>query len=983
MAFMLKTPPDKKTVAEIKALEKQLFAKAYTQLFPLSCEAYVTAEPVDFAHRTSGEHKTINIGDKWAQNVFDCAWFHITGEISGNYMDKNLVFLCNCGGEGLVYTREGEAKQAITCYASDFDRSIGEPEKKVILNRGLTYGHTVDFWIDAAANDLFGKMPFEARFSLLCAAEENTEIRGLYYDIQVLRYIYEYAENSEFTDKIYEALYSLPAAEVITEQNAGLYRSLLKPLLETKNNTTDIFNYTAVGHAHLDLAWLWPIRETKRKGARTFTTQIMNTERYPGYIFGASQGQLYKWIKNIYPDIFEQVKQLVKEGKWELQGATWVEPDSNLIGGESLIRQFYYGKRFFLENFGEDIKIFWVPDSFGYSACVPQIMKQAEVPYFLTMKLSWNTVTKFPHHSFWWQGLDGSTVLAHLLPDDTYNGPCRPDMMITGERNYKERLISDKAMMLFGIGDGGAGPGFEHIERLNRLGDIRQVPRVKPGKAIDFFKSLDDGVTQYPSYKGELYLERHRGTYTTRHKNKKMNRRCEFLLRNYEALLCAAEASGIAPPVGLDELDEIWQEILLYQFHDILPGSSINRVYDETSTHYDLIADKLTAASLTLAKKLSNGETVFNPTSFTYKKTFKHNGEWLNLELPALGTAKVDKAEKITSFSCAATENSIENDCIRIIFDNGKISSFYDKNLCREFVKPGSFMGVYSQYTDSGDCWDIKPVDYYKNGIEAECFRFETFTDGPLAIAEGVYKVGNVMVKQTVRLTDGSSLAEMLLEINSYMTDGMLRVGFDTAIKSEEAKFNLQFGHLSRRTTENTDAEKAQFEVSAQKFVDISDGVAGISLLNDCKYGFRCKDGFVDVDLIRTPKGGPGENVDKGTFTVRLALFPHAGDLGPETYKEAYILNNPSFTVMGTAEKDFDASFTCSNDSFIVETVKRPVDGKGVILRIYNASETTQTGSVSLGDKAPSEIVNILEHHIADGTSKITLKPFELINLRF
>lgn len=983
MSFKNEPAPDKKCTAKFRELEKKLFAKAYTQIAPLEVEAWVTPEPVGFDEKTTGEYKKIRCGDKWAEEVFDCAWFHVTGEIPEFYKDENIVFLINCGGEGLIYTKEGEPKQSITCYASEYDKTLGMPEKKVVINRGLTDGRKIDFWIDGAANDLFGKMQENSLFSLMSVAVENTQTRGLYYDVQVLCYIYEYAENCGFTDRIYETLSALPTAEEINENNASLYREQLAVLLGEKNDSPDTFTYSAVGHAHLDLAWLWPLRETKRKGARTFTTQMMNMERYPEYIFGASQAQLYKWMKDNYPGVFEKVKKLAAEGRWELQGATWVEPDSNLISGESLIRQFYYGKRFYKENFGADMKIFWVPDSFGYSACIPQVMAQAEVPYFLTQKMSWSEVTRFPYHSFFWEGLDGTRVLAHMLPDETYNAPVRPDRMINGEKNYSERKISSKSAMLFGIGDGGAGPGFEHIERMRRLRDVKCVPKVNPRKIQDFFDELDDGTTPYPVYRGELYLEKHQGTYTTRSKNKKMNRKCEILLRNYEMLLCAAEKNGIELPVDRKGLDEIWQEILLYQFHDILPGSSINRVYEETSARYDIISDRLASGIKKLSERLFAGEGYFNPVSYEYDILIEKNGELKKLRLPAMGFANVSEAVNAGELNITAGENTLENDFVKITFTDGAITSYYDKKLRRDFVKNGGKMGVYSMYDDHGDCWDIKPWKYSSTKKDAVCLRFETGVKNGCAFAEGVYSVGNTVIRQTASLSALSPALKLDLSIDSHMQKSMLRLAFETSVEAEEAKFNIQFGHISRRTTENNPSEEAQFEVSAQKFVDISDEKAGISLINDCKYGYRCKHGVIDVDLIRSPEGGPGEDVDHGEFTVQLELLPHEGSLGQETYKQAYILNNPSLPVNGAADKNLLPLFKSSNENIVAEMVKCPDDGNGAVIRLYNASEKEQSAVITFGGKTPSEVVNILENHISEAPETITLKPFELINLRF
>lgn len=975
------------TIKKGKETAKQLLEnKAYTVISEnLSCTGYVTKEPVSFNEKTTGTEKTIKVNDKWAENVFDCAWFHITGKIPEKYEASEIVFLINCGGEGLIYDRYGEPKQAITCYASNFDYSLGKPVKRVVLNNNLTDGREVDFWIDAGANDLFGNMKKESRFSQLCIAKENKEIRALSYDLETLCYVYESIDDKEFKKVILDAVKRvLPKTKEINEKKASECRNMLKPILETKNDGDNVFEYSAVGHAHLDLAWLWPIRESKRKAARTFTNQFTNINRYDDYIFGASQAQLYQWVKESYPSVYDRVLELAKTPRWDVQGATWVEMDSNLIGGESMIRQFYYGKRFFRDEFGQDMKIFWVPDSFGYSACIPQVMKLADVPYFLTQKMSWNTVTKFPYHTFKWQGLDGSEVFAHMLPEDTYNGPCRADRIIFGEKNFQERKISNKSMMLYGIGDGGAGPGFEHIERLHRYKDLKSVPRVKPEKALDFFKKADDKITPYPTYRGELYLEKHRGTYTTQSKNKKFNRKCEFALKNYEYLLCMAEKNGIIPPISSEELDEIWKEILLYQFHDILPGSSINRVYEESVARYEVIYKKLSDAIMYLSAKLTSDKVLCNFNSYPYETSVKNGSNWIKLTVPPMGCRKVSDGEEIKTFSAEATHNSIENDRVKIQFKNGVIVSYYDKLLKKEFTDYKKPMGVFSVYHDIGDCWDIQPHSYYKIKKNAVCTSFSTGKDGPEAYAKISFKIGKTTINEKITITDNSTMAVFDIDIDCHQKKRMLRVAFPTCVKSDKCSFNIQFGHIERKTTENTPAEKAQFEVSGQKFADLSDNNMGISVINDCKYGFRCKGSVIDVNLIRSPLGGPGKNVDQGQHKIRLALFPHRGNLGSETYKQAYLFNNPLIEVQGESDKALLPDYTSDNENIVLETVKSPIDKNGLILRFYNSSNKMQTANISLSEYIPHSIVNILEEKIGDmSDSKITLKPFELINIRF
>lgn len=978
MTFNFKQKFDCPERQELENFCNTLFGLSYKVLSALNGTGYYSEEPLTFENRYSGKKFEVKIGGKWCKNVFDCAWFHITGKIPEG-ADTVIV---DCGGEGLVYDRFGNEIQAITCYSSDADRSLGEPMKRIIpVTDALVNGDNFDFWIDGAANDLFGKSKRESRFHELYAAKRNTNIRALYYDVHVLLGVLDAGEDKEFNEEIKAALNSIKC-DYLTDEEAIEKRKALVPVLSQKSE--EDYTYYAVGHAHLDLAWLWPIRESYRKGGRTFATQIMNTEMYPGYIFGASQAQLYSWVKDKYPKVYDKMKELVKDGKWDVQGATWVEPDSNLIGGESLVRQFFYGKKFYRDEFGLDMKIFWVPDSFGYSACIPQVMNLADVPYFLTQKMSWSIYNDFPYHSFYWQGLDGSKVLAHMLPENTYNSPCHSIRMKKGEKIYQERAISNKSMMLYGIGDGGAGPGFEHIERAKRYESLRSMPKVKMCKAMDFFNDFDDGVTPYPTHSGELYLERHQGTYTTRSDNKKYNRKCEFALRNYEMVAELAKKKGFDIPVSKEEVDEIWKEILLYQFHDILPGSSINRVYEECVPRYEIIFNKLTNATQDLLNYLCKKNSAVNLNSFAYDTKIKLGKKWYDVSVPALGSAEIK--DEITEFKADSNYHTIENDKIKVEFKDGYVSSIFDKALNREFIPENSKGFVFSMYDDYGDCWDMTDcrADYINTKKDAVCIDFETDTDGAKASARAVYKIRNTEITQYYWILDGDNTLYGKMEIEMNDTVSMLRMALPTNVKTDEASFNIQFGHLQRKVTENDSWELAQFEVSGQKFVDLSENDMGLSFINDSKYGYRCKFGVIDVNLIRSPEGGPGKIVDQGHHEVNWAVMPHAGKVGTETYKKAYIVNNPLIITSGNGGDGTGTAYSTSNESIILETIKTPEDGNGIIARFYNCSDSEQSAEIKLEGYKMAEVVNIMEEKIEDKSdSSLTLHGFELINIRF
>lgn len=966
-----------------------LFDNSYRTVGKLNCKAYVSEEPLSFDEKLSGKAVTLCEGDKWAEDVFDCAWFHITGVIPDDISKKDAVLILNVGGEGLLYDLQGNMVQSITCYSAEFGGgNLGTPIKRIIpLYENLANGNSIDFWIDCGANDLFGCMENQSRVKELQLAVVNREIRALAFDVQVLLSVYDFSNDTNFGEKVFSVIKEITDYNVTDDCVAAKLREKLAPLLAEKNTADNTFTYSAMGHAHLDLAWEWPIRESKRKGARTFITQMRNMELYDDYIFGASQAQLYLWIKEQYPDLYAKVKELANTPKWDVQGATWVEPDSNLIGAESMIRQFYYGKKFFKEEFGKDMEIFWVPDSFGYSGCLPQVMKLAGVKYFLTQKMSWSIYNKFPYHTFHWTGIDGTSVLAHMLPEDTYNAPMRGDFLVDGEKKYTQRNISDISMSLFGIGDGGAGPGYEHIERAYRFKDLRGMPKVRFEKSMDFFGRLDNG-SDYPTYAGELYLERHQGTYTTRAKNKWYNRKCEIAIQNYEMLMPLALEKSIELPIKKEELDKIWQELLLYQFHDILPGSSINRVYEECEARYEIIYNKLVNSVDYLINTLTDKKAVVNFNPFSYEKAIKSNGKWYRVQVPALGYTSIEKAKEISDFYAKCGYDFIENDKVRVEFKDGCISSLFNKDVGRQFIKENAKAAVISQYADNGDCWDIENcrADYISTKQDAVCTAFSTYTDGAKAGAAVEYKVGNCLMKQDFYIVDGDESVYVDLTLDVHQQASMLRIAFPVQVQTDECNFNLQFGHISRPTTENNSIETAQFEVSGQKFVDMSERGFGISLINDCKYGYRCKNGVIDMNLVRSPKGGPGKNVDQGMHKIKYALFTHAGALSSETYKQAYCLNNPLVITGGDlTEKNCTAElYRTDNETVVLETVKPADDGNGIIARFYNSSENEQTANVSVKGYKMAEIVDILENCLESKTdSAITLHRFGLVNIRF
>jgi alpha-mannosidase len=972
-------PPRDHRIAQMLS---RLANARHTVVAPLTLTAFWTKEPVPYAERESGKRLDLNVGDPWGQ-LFDCAWFHFTGEIPAEAAGAEVVALIDVSGEALVVDAAGLPRLGLTNKSSGYDYSLGEPGKCVVpLSKSAVAGETVDFWADAGANDLFGVLHDEGRVKLASIAIAHPQIRALWYDWEVLHELMQQlpgdsARRAQIWSTLLQAAYGLAT---ITEETAAAARAILAPELAKRGGDPSL-KITAIGHSHIDLAWLWPLRETIRKCARTFATVLRHMETYPDYVFGQSQPQAYLWMKEHYPTVYEAIKQRVAEGRWEVQGGMWVEADANVPSGESLARQLLLGKRFYRAEFGIDVKGLWLPDVFGYNAALPQLLRGAGCDWFMTQKMSWSKVNVFPHQTFRWTGLDGSTVLAHLIPEDTYNSSAAPRALAKSERNYKDKGVSDEALLLFGIGDGGGGPGEEHLERLARETNLAGLPPLQQGPSQAFFERLATGLERYPEWVGELYLEMHQGTYTTQARNKRFNRLLELSLR--EAELAASRAlwqAGAAYPA--DALRTIWQEMLLYQFHDILPGSSITRVYDESRARYAAMLDQVAALRGAAEAALGAGQAVVNSLSWERSGWVQADGAWHHVTVPAL--ASVALGQPVTPAVTPPSRSALENEHLRVsLAADGSVTSVWDKDAGREVLSgPGNRLAVYE---DHGDAWDFA-MDYFEQTPEYfELVSAEALTDGPRAIVRQTYRYGASTLTQDVVLTAGSRRLDFVTRADWRESDRMLRSAFPAAVSASEVTCEIQFGHVKRPTHSNTTWDMAKFEICAHKWIDVSDRGYGLALLNDCKYGHRVHGATIDLDLLRSP-GYPDPVADRGEHTFTYSLWPHAGDhLAGGVIRAGYELNVPLRVAAGGSQPSL---LSVSAPNVIVEAVKRAEDGEDLIVRLYEAHGAwTRTQVVLPAGTRRAAQVNLLEEEpraleIRDGAVALELRAFEICTLR-
>jgi alpha-mannosidase len=986
----------------------------YSVVGELDVAAWRTSEPVPFANRLSGQELRLKPGDKWG-DLFDCAWFHFTGSVPQEAAGQPVVLLLDVNGELLVVDEAGEPLRGLTNVASVYDYSLGTPGKRVLpLLSQAAGGELVDVWADAGCNDLFGNLQENGTLKLAAIAVLNEEVRDLYYDYEVLLDLLKVLppdspRSCQVETALNGAAWKLAAGGADLEARAA--REILRPVLARRGGDPDL-QITATGHAHIDLGWLWPLRETKRKGARTFATVLANMERYPDYVFGASQPQLFQWMKEDYPGLYRRIQQRAREGRFEPQGAMWVEADTNLSGAEALVRQILFGKRFFRQEFGVDITHLWLPDVFGYSAALPQILKKAGVDYFMTQKMSWNQVNTFPHHSFFWQGIDGSAVLAHMLPEETYNSPAAPRSVHKIETNYHEKGVSEHSLLLFGIGDGGGGPGEEHLERLARLGNLSGLAPVRQAPAATIFPRLAAESARFPTWVGELYLERHAGTLTTEAKNKWFNRRMEQSLRELE---WTALLAGSPYPAG--RLDAIWREVLLYQFHDILPGSSIKRVYDESLGRYRSmhaeVETLICQAQETLASALDTRGLVapvvfFNSLSWPRREWQQVAGRWREVEAPAMGYIALDLAADDPLPPVQSAPDRLENDLLRVEFaPDGTISSIFDKTCAREVVRPGQPANRLCVYRDPGDAWDF-PLDYANQAPrQMQLVSAAPRQDGPRAVLEQVYQIGNSELVQEISLSAGSRRLEFASRLRWRETEAMLRVSFPLSVHADEASYEIQFGHLRRPTHRNTTWDLARDEVSAHKWVDLSQRDYGVALLNDSKYGHRVKDGVIDLNLLRSaPYPGynmalnhtvsPGEPhpgfTDQAEHEFRYAVYPHLGDLvSGGVIQAGYEFNYP-LRVLPTAahpglRPTLGSLLTVDAPNVIVEAVKKAEDGGELVVRLYEATHAGASAVVQFGfPVAAAAEATLMEEPlrplaVLGDTVTLDFRPFEIKTL--
>lgn len=992
---------------------------------PLKAEVAVTKEPVPYEKRLELKYRPIKRGEHWG-NTWDCAWFHITGTVpkswKGEYVTLNLEF----GGELLVFDNKGCPLVGLT-NGSVFDAEYSKDHLHFL--KSAKGGEKIDLWVDAGSNNLFGvgreeDPDFEENPDLkdgkwfssvnkLAVCRFNYELWQLRLDIGVLVSLYEtMPQNSGRRIRIVRAISH--ALDILPEEIGGVAaaRKYLKDTIYSIGPDPASIHVTAIGHAHIDTAWLWPVRETKRKVARTFSSQIGLIERYPGYKFGASQPQLYKYCKEDYPKLYAKIKKAVANGDWELQGGMWVEPDCNIPSGESLVRQFLYGMRFYKEEFGKVPRNLWIPDVFGYSGNLPQIMRICGIEFFITQKLSWNRYNKFPHNTFVWEGIDGSRVVTHFPPEDTYNSNMAPNELVRHENNNREAGIIDEAVSLFGIGDGGGGPKEEYIERGLRCRNLNGCPRVEFGFAQDAFDRMAQHEEELDIWRGELYFEMHRGTYTTQCMHKLLNRRAEETLRTAEML---AAISGKYP---MTRLTELWHDVLLGHFHDFMAGSCIARVYKEGAVMLQNVIDAAHAiaqdAGRSLLRKSAGSLTLFNPSSTEYRGAIALPEGWTaandadgaplaaqledgkvfaSVVVPPCSFSTFTKAERRAVAVKKGRGLVLENDLVRYEFDGDlHIVSAYDKTADVEFITeraPGNLLSLFDDHPSAYDAWDVEEYSYDMQ-LDTPHVKTVSLVNGSVrSTITASFKLGKSTFTQKIKLEAGSKRLDFETTADWKESHRLCRVAFPVTVRSDNASFEIQYGTISRATHDNTKWQYAQFESCAQRYADLSDNGFGVALLNDCKYGYRVKGSVLSMSLLRAPTT-PDPYADKGIQHFTYSILPHEGTLADsdEVTTNAAILNQGVERFEGYAATERAVlPVTFDGEGVELAVIKKAEYSEDIIVRLVERRGNHAFGILRTAFKN-AKITPCLATELADtgdslaAPACIKLRPFEIATFR-
>lgn len=965
-------------------------------------------------------------------------WLNTTVTIPSEWDNKKAVLFLdlgrtgggnNSGFESLLYVN----KQPFQGVDSNHQEVIlpnlqGEVEIDILLWSGLEGGGNPSEqyyrlkeawlgWLDEEVDELYYKA--KAILDSTKRLEEHDPNRSdlmAAIDRAFHQIDWTHAGSDEFYESTYRALHTL-------DDNMSKL---------TKNTNVTVHT---IGHSHIDLAWLWRTKHTKEKAKRTFSTVLRLMELYPDYIYLQSQPQLYEWVKNEDPELFEAIKEKVKEGQWEVEGSMWVEADCNIPSGESFVRQLLYGKRFFQKEFNKTNRTLWLPDVFGYSWSLPQILRKSGIDTFMTTKISWNQYNRMPHDTFKWRGIDGSEILTHFIttpepgrPEDswfyTYNGLVTAETVKGVWEKYRDKDINKDLLLAYGYGDGGGGVNREMLEMKRQLNSVPTVPNVQSTKVEDYFETLHENVNETDQYvhtwDGELYLEYHRGTYTSQAKMKEMNRKLELAYREAEFVSLWNSLTNGWDQYPHETIDEGWKLILLNQFHDIIPGSSITEVYEDAHKDYGTAA--------TIGRKVIENQEKSNIIesdevwSYVYPHQYKTStlvsipsqSDGFELNGNTLLSQKISSGEQLVlieetkpfaynTVKAIKGTSSVENQLSHVDVENrtwetphyriawtseGHLSTIFDKEANRELLTQGAKGNVFKLYEDrpmAHDAWDIDLYYQEKYSIINRLKGCTIVDNGPLrTTVRFTWEYNNVQIKQDVHCYRHTKRIDFETKVNWEARQKLLKVEFPVAIRSTEAIYDIQFGNVKRPTHWNTSWDVARFETVGHKWAAMTEPNFGISLMNNSKYGYSIKDNVLALSLLKGPVY-PDPKADIGVHEFTYSIYPFKGTTHKhDVEKEAMSLNAPIRVISGEVKEVFTQSlFTVSNERVILDTIKKAEDRESTIIRLHEMEGSTEEVVVDSSYRLKSwREVNLMEDDgftpFSEGPIKLSFTPYEI-----
>lgn len=1016
----------------------------YHPLGEIPVEGFCTMEQLSLEEASKGNFSPIQPGAKWGHSYEYC-WLRGQVTLPAEARGKRIIVDLPASGEATLFVNG----KSFGTYRAQWVSTPHHFLEDNFLTACGEEGQRFDLMIEAYAGHYFPESPNSggcATGPVLPGSYQDPKKEGeravlgrmtygiwnedayqLFMDLDTLRLLGDQLEQESLrADQVASALeqatllidFEQPVEQRIQSYQAA--RKVLQPVLEAHNGSTAPVFY-AIGNAHLDLSWLWPMEETFRKTARTFGAQLRLIEEYPEYKFLQSQPAAYVMCRDYYPELYSRIKEAAKKGQWIPEGAMWVEPDTNMTSGESLIRQLIHGKRFFREEFGVDSVVLWLPDTFGYSAALPQILKGCGVKYLVTQKIFWsyNQGDRFPYHYFSWQGADSSQIDTFLPTSYTYQ--THPKELCNAWKGRVQKRGLEAFLLPYGYGDGGGGPCRDYIEYLRREEDLEGMPRVKSEGPVQFFEDMEAKGGPKNTYVGELYFSAHRGVFTSQAEVKKGNRKAELALREAEMWGSLALLSGKAYCYPLDKMDTAWKRLLLNQFHDILPGSSIAKVYERANKDLKWVQEQAKevkeAAFSAFTAPNCEGITIFNSVSTNRQgivvlperfaggartaegadvPTQKvQEGVLALVTVPSCGMISLVPADSQTTLSgvqayLTETGAVIENTIVRAELNRrGEVVSFINKGTQREFAAGAmNKLLMYKDVPRLFDAWDIDS-NYIEQPVPIDEPVTLTLKEsgGLRAVIHLERKLLNSAFSQDIVLEEGSRRLDFVTQVEWKELHRLLKVSFPAAVAAEEGINEIQFGYITRPTHRSRQYDKDRFEVCNQRYSALCDQSHGAAILNDCKYGISMNGNALELTLLRAA-ASPEMRADNGTHRFTYAFTAWEGSFAESpVVEEAYKLNVPLNLAEGTCQA-FSA-FQTDRDNVWIDTVKPAEDGSGdIILRLYEAKKADVRCSVGLQIPAKEVwICDMLENKLTqlpviDGSANLHFRAFEVKTLR-